>query len=174
MKNLKIKIATLLLTTVTFVYGQEKHKMDHDHSKMDMTGMKMTPGFNDENLATAYEHYEHIKNDLVGSNPGDAQKGAKMLNEALGKVEGAYGALSASQKIAATDDLGRQRKIFSELSNEMEVLLKGNIISGKIYKDFCPMVFGSGAFWLSSIEDVRNPYYGAKMINCGKISEVME
>ncbi|MBT8307983.1 MAG: DUF3347 domain-containing protein, partial [Maribacter sp.] len=137
MKNLKNGISALLVLTFTFSYAQEKIKLNHDHSKMEM---KQTPlEFSNENLANAYEHYEHIKNDLVGSNPDDAQKGAVMLNEALEKVEGSDAALVASQKIASSDNLDRQRKTFSDLSNEMENLLRGTITSGKLYKDFCPM-----------------------------------
>ncbi len=172
MKNLKNGISAILVLTLTFSYAQEKIKLNHDHSKMEM---KQTPiEFSNENVANVYEHYEHIKNDLVGSNPGDAQKGAEMLNEALGKVEGADAALSASQKIATTDNLKVQRKLFSELSDEVEALLRGKITSGKLYKDFCPMALNGGAYWLSSIEDIRNPYYGAQMLSCGKVAEVIE
>jgi len=174
MKYLKISIATLLFTTASFTYAQEKNKMDHDHDKMDVTGMKMTPEFNDRNIAEVYEHYEHIKNDLVGSNSGDAQKGAVMLNSALEKIKDSQAALTASKRIANSFDLKVQRKAFFQLSNEIEGLLRGHIKSGKIYKDFCPMAFGKGAHWLSSIEDIRNPYYGANMINCGKVAEVIE
>ena len=172
MKNLKNGISAILVLTLTFSFAQEKIKLNHDHSKMEM---KQTPlEFNNENVANVYEHYEHIKNDLVGSNPGDAQKGAEMLNEALNKVEGANAALSVSQEIAATDNLKVQRKAFSELSTEMEALLRGKITSGKLYKDFCPMALNGGAYWLSSIEDIRNPYYGAQMLSCGKVVEVIE
>ena len=109
MRNLKNGVTALLLQTLTFSYAQEKIKLNHDHSKMEM---KQTPlEFSNENMANVYEHYEHIKNDLVGSNPRDAQKGAEMLNEALGKVEGADAALSASQKIAATDNLKVRQKV---------------------------------------------------------------
>ena len=172
MKNLKNIIAILLLFGATFSYSQHKIKLNHDHSKMEMKVVELE--FNDENVANAYEHYEHIKNDLVGSNPGDAQKGADMLNEALEKVEGSDAALAASQKIAATDNLERQRKAFSDLSNEIETLLKGTVTSGKIYKDFCPMALKEGAYWLSAIKDIRNPYYGAKMLSCGKVTAVIE
>ena len=174
MKNLNMYMTAMLLITVACTNAQEIDKMNHDHSKMDMTGMKMTPEFNDLNFAAVYEHYEHIKNDLVGSNSGDAQKGAIMLIDALDKIKGSEEALTPSKRIANSFDLKVQRKAFAELSNAVEGLLSGHIKSGKIYKDFCPMAFGSGAHWLSSIEDIRNPYYGANMINCGKVAEVME
>jgi len=172
MKNLKNGISAILVLTLTFSFAQEKIKLNHDHSKMEMK--QTTLEFNNENVANVYEHYEHVKNDLVGSNPGDAQKGAEMLNEALSKVEGGDATLSASQKIATTDNLKVQRKAFSELSTEMEALLRGKITSGKLYKDFCPMALNGGAYWLSSIEDIRNPYYGAQMLSCGKVVEVIE
>lgn len=172
MKNLKNGLATLLMLGVTASYAQHKIELNHDHSKMEMKQIALE--FSDENMANAYEHYEHIKNDLVGSNPGDAQKGAEMLNEVLEKIEGYDAALAASQKIASTDNLKVQRKAFSDLSNEMETLLRGKITSGKIYKDFCPMAFNGGAYWLSAIKDIRNPYYGAQMLSCGKVTAVIE
>ena len=172
MKNFRKGVAILCLFGVTIGYAQHKIELNHDHSKMEMKVVELE--FNDENIANVYEHYEHIKSDLVGSNPVDAQKGAVMLNEALEKVEGSDAALSASQKIAATDDLERQRKAFSDLGNEIETLLKGTVTSGKIYKDFCPMALNGGAYWLSAIKDIRNPYYGAKMLSCGKVTAIIE
>lgn len=172
MKNLKNGVATLLMLGATMSYAQHKIELNHDHRKMEMKQIVLE--FSDENVAGAYEHYEHIKNDLVGSNPGNAQKGAVMLNEFLEKIEGANAALSASRKIANSDKLKVQRKAFSDLSNEMETLLRGTITSGKIYKDFCPMALKEGAYWLSAIKDIRNPYYGALMLSCGKVTEVME
>jgi len=173
MKNLMIGVATLLILGATIGHAQHKIELNHEHSKMEME--QITLEFSDENMANAYQHYEHIKNDLVGSNPGDAQKGAEMLKEVLEKIEGSGTALAASQKIASSDSLKAQRKAFSALSNEMQTLLKGKITSGKLYKDFCPMALnGDGAYWLSSIKDIRNPYYGAQMLSCGKVTEVFE
>lgn len=172
MKNFKKSVAVTLILGISMTYAQKKIKLNHDHSKMEMKQVAVE--FSDENIANAYEHYEHIKNDLVGSNEGDAQKGAMMLNEALVKVEGSDAALEASKRIAASDNLKAQRKAFSQLSTEMESLLKGKLKSGKIYKAFCPMALGGGAYWLSSIEAIRNPYYGAKMLSCGKVAEVIQ
>ncbi len=172
MKNLKSSVAILLLLGVTVGFAQHKIELNHEHSKMEMKVVELE--FSDEKVANVYEHYEHIKNDLFGSNPGDAKKGAVMLNDALEKIEGSDAALTASQKIADSDNLKAQRKAFSDLSNEMETLLKGTITSGKIYKDFCPMALNGGAYWLSAIKDIRNPYYGAKMLSCGKVTAVIE
>ena len=38
----------------------------------------------------------------------------------------------------------------------------------KLYEQFCPMYDG-GSAWLSMNKEVRNPYYGSSMLNCGKV-----
>jgi Cu(I)/Ag(I) efflux system membrane fusion protein len=32
---------------------------------------------------------------------------------------------------------------------------------------------GKGAFWLSEIRNIRNPYFGNKMIDCGETKETL-
>ncbi|MDP8212737.1 MAG: efflux RND transporter periplasmic adaptor subunit [Candidatus Zapsychrus exili] len=41
----------------------------------------------------------------------------------------------------------------------------------KLYLSFCPMAFGKGAYWLADTEQIRNPYYGAEMLECGEVKE---
>ena len=44
-----------------------------------------------------------------------------------------------------------------------------------MYKQFCPMAFeGKGGYWVSTSEDIKNPYYGDKMLTCGKVVEVIQ
>lgn len=172
MNKIRMIWACFLLTGVTISSAQQKIQLNHDHSKMEEK--QVVVEFSDENVADAYEHYAHHKNDLVGSNPGDAKKAAMMLGKALAKIKGAETVLAVSMKIAETDNLRSQRKAFSRLSEEMETIVRKNIKSGKVYKDYCPMAFKEGAYWLSSIEDIRNPYYGARMLSCGKVEEVIQ
>ena len=37
------------------------------------------------------------------------------------------------------------------------------------YRMFCDMAFGEGAAWLQTSDKVRNPYYGASMLKCGRL-----
>ena len=163
----------MLLMVVSFANAQENDKMDH--SKMDMDGMQMEPEFDNENLAKVYGHYAQVKEALVNSNPDEAQNHAKMLYEALGEVDGSKDAQKVAKSIAGSNDMESLRKTFSELGLAMEPLLKDDLKSGKIYKDFCPMALGGkGAYWLSSMEEIRNPYYGSKMLSCGKVEKVIQ
>ncbi|MBK5193751.1 MAG: DUF3347 domain-containing protein [Flavobacteriaceae bacterium] len=178
MKNLKMSVAAMLLMVVSLGFSQETAKMGHDHSKMDMSGMnmdemQMAPEFSDDNLANAYGHYVHIKTALVGSNSNEVKKGAAMLSNSLKKVEGSEAAGKAVKKIESAADLKSQRIAFSSLSDEMAVLVEGNLKSGMIYKDFCPMALGGGAYWLSSEKEIQNPYFGDKMLKCGSVKEII-
>src|SRR5680860_1537831 len=178
MKNLKMRIASMLLMAVSLGFSQEAAKMGQDHSKMDMGGMnmddmQMAPEFNNENLAKAYGHYVHIKTALVGSNSIEVKKGAAMLSNSLKRVEGSEAADKAVKDIESAADLKSQRIAFSALSDEMAVLVEGNLKSGMIYKDFCPMALGGGAYWLSSEEEIQNPYLGNKMLTCGSVKGLL-
>jgi len=43
---------------------------------------------------------------------------------------------------------------------------------GKVYQQFCPMAFdNAGANWLSANPDIRNPYFGDKMLECGEVKD---
>jgi hypothetical protein len=176
MKNLKMSGAAMLLMVVSLGFSQETAKMGHDHSKMDMSGMNMDEmqmalEFNDDNLANAYAHYVHIKTALVGSNSNEVNKEATMLAVSLKDVKGSEAAGFHVFGIESGADLKSQRIAFSSLSDEMAVLVAGNLKSGTIYKDFCPMALGGGAYWLSSEKEIKNPYLGSKMLTCGEMQE---
>lgn len=48
-------------------------------------------------------------------------------------------------------------------------------IEGVVYHQYCPMVFGNvGANWLSSEEQIQNPYLPETMLGCGEVIERIE
>lgn len=66
-----------------------------------------------------------------------------------------------------------QREHFALLSKDIYDLVKVFGPSGQpLYQDYCPMYDdGKGAIWLSETKDITNPYYGKKMLTCGKVKE---
>jgi Cu(I)/Ag(I) efflux system membrane fusion protein len=45
----------------------------------------------------------------------------------------------------------------------------------EVYVLLCPMAAGGGgAVWLQLDDEVRNPYFGAAMLTCGQVQEVIE
>lgn len=78
--------------------------------------------------------------------------------------------------IAISKDVKQQRIYFEGLSTNMYTFAKNIDNKGMaIYWQHCPMAFGNkGAYWISDEEKVYNPYFGDKMLRCGKVTEVIE
>ncbi len=69
--------------------------------------------------------------------------------------------------------IDHQREHFETLSEDIYDLLKadGNI-GQKLYYTHCPMYNeGKGASWISETKEIKNPYLGKKMPDCGTIKE---
>lgn len=75
------------------------------------------------------------------------------------------------EAIVATTELELQRTHFARLSKSSTELLKAfGTANEAIFYQYCPMAFNNmGGYWLSDNEEVRNPYYGAEMLNCGRV-----
>lgn len=77
------------------------------------------------------------------------------------------------ETIAATSSVKDQRTAFFPLSNAMESAVKAFGRGERpIYKQYCPMAFNNtGATWLSEEKQIRNPYFGDRMLKCGSVKE---
>lgn len=68
-----------------------------------------------------------------------------------------------------------KRQEFQMISGITYQLIKNTGMKHQtVYRDFCPMFnSGDGAFWLSDSLEIRNPYYGTDMPDCGQLSETI-
>lgn len=66
--------------------------------------------------------------------------------------------------------IDHQREHFQILSKDVYDLVKAFGTEQLLYKDFCPM-YNKGAMWLSEAKEIKNPYYGKKMLTCGSVKE---
>ncbi|NDC39975.1 MAG: DUF3347 domain-containing protein [Chitinophagia bacterium] len=66
-----------------------------------------------------------------------------------------------------------QRIAFSPLSNSIfELLHNAGVKNAGLYREYCPMALNdSGAYWLSREEEIKNPYFGKKMLECGEVKD---
>ena len=129
--------------------------------------------------------YIGVKNALVGSNATLAKSRAKELLAALStpekglqpaqqKLYATYGdkLKSDSRQISQATTLAMQRARFETLSNNMFALLSALKANGTtVYQQYCPM---KKAYWLSESEEIRNPYYGDEMLECGTVSATLK
>ena len=70
----------------------------------------------------------------------------------------------------------RQRIDFAAISSAMYALLKKvDIKNAGIYHEHCPMALNEkGAYWLSDESEIKNPYFGKKMLECGDVEDSLK
>ncbi|MCI5058624.1 MAG: DUF3347 domain-containing protein [Flavobacteriales bacterium] len=67
-------------------------------------------------------------------------------------------------------DIAHQREHFKTLSKDITDMVAITGTSMTIYEQYCPMYDNNkGGAWLSMNEEIRNPYFGAQMLSCGKV-----
>lgn len=129
--------------------------------------------FIDGMTGKVFHNYLQVKMALVKSDAEGVQTAARNMAEAFTDERAALKTLA--KQIAETEDLEQQRTLFFAFTNEVEPLFKSNLSEGTIYKKHCPMAFDNeGADWFSDIKEINNPYFGDKMLRCGKISETLQ
>ncbi|AVR44289.1 hypothetical protein C7S20_02895 [Christiangramia fulva] len=131
--------------------------------------------FNNDQASQAYKDYIGIMEAMVNSDPEAAKESANDLQDVYAEDSENAKISQLASRLASTDDINKQREIFSEISAAMEPVLKNNIKSGKIFKQYCPMAFeGKGDYWYSNRKAIRNPFFGEKMMNCGRTEETIQ
>jgi hypothetical protein len=135
-----------------------------------------------------FDHYFALKDALVKTDGNTASSKANMFLTAIGEVK--MEKLSSTQHnvwmkiqkdlafdaehIAETKEASHQRDHFITLSKNMYDLIKVSKQETLTYYQFCPMANkGKGAHWLSKDNTIKNPYFGSKMLGCGKTIELI-
>ncbi|HEY8387928.1 MAG TPA: DUF3347 domain-containing protein [Parasegetibacter sp.] len=99
-------------------------------------------------------------NDSTGAVVATAQDYAKTIS-------------SKSAAILSSADVEEKRKEFQIISDAMYDLVRTVRFDNQtIYHQYCPMAFDDkGAYWLSNVSEIRNPYFGKKMLACGEVKD---
>ncbi len=133
--------------------------------------------FNDPKVENVFKQYLQVENALINTDAvktsNESEKLRVIVNE-MG-LTAADDIQKAMITMAETEDIELQREKFEMVNDWMEKILQGALKSGTIYKQYCPMAFNNrGAYWLSTSKDVLNPYFGDKMLKCGRVeSEII-
>jgi hypothetical protein len=180
--------------------GHDVNHMNKDSSQHAMTtddkdlkAVTVTYANLDATVAASFkeivDHYLHIKSALANDNGNEAALGAKAMEGAISKLDKSL--LTADQKKVYDeieddlkdhaehigkngDNISHERERFSMLSGDVYDLVKAFGSGRALYHDHCPMYNeNKGAMWLSETEEVKNPYFGAKMPTCGTVEEVI-
>ena len=153
-----------------------------DTFELDFKGKKIGES-QSESISVIIDNYLQIKNALVAD---DQEAAASAGGKLAGEFEDFDKSNYSSEEQRELKDIIEDAKEHAELISasaidqqreHFEILSKGVlgmiVITGtdkKLYQDFCPMYNNNkGAAWLSSTEEIKNPYFGKRMLKCGSI-----
>ncbi|MBK7427055.1 MAG: DUF3347 domain-containing protein [Saprospiraceae bacterium] len=177
---------------------QKKAKEDHSRHNQDSTSEIKKESITDTKNQTTqeinqlnqiFDNYFALKNALVKSDATLTSTTADRLHTSIKTVE--MNKLSKeehvvwmkimddlaleAQNISESKDIAKQRDQFMTLSESMYSLMKASKQESPVYYQHCPMANdGKGANWLSKESAIKNPYYGASMLTCGKTVETIK
>jgi uncharacterized protein (DUF305 family) len=160
--------------------GEKKNKQDAEvntQHEVEQTKKQTADiadaSFSDGMTGNVFHNYQRIRMALVNSEANEVQMAAGNLAESFPDEREEMKSMAMAMADAA--DIEKQRELFSEFTEKVEPMFKESISEGTIYKQFCPMAFeGKGGYWISDVDEIRNPYYGDKMLKCGKVVEEIQ
>lgn len=164
--------------------GEDHSKMNHDNTDAYHGGDKkeMTMG-GDGNSQTILNHYFNLKDALVSDDNTKAkQLGGTLAKSLKGLNVSDYSEAEKSELDEIIEDaiehaehisesaIAHQREHFKILSKDIIDMVAITGTENTLYQQFCPMYDG-GSAWISMSKDIKNPYYGDKMLTCGKVQK---
>ncbi len=140
-------------------------------------------------LSPVFTNYFSLKDALVATDLNSAKSSANKLSIAINDVKMDQLSMDvhmvwmksldqlkqSTAQIASAKNIEEQRKLFGILSENLYPLMKASKQETPTYYQHCPMANdGNGANWLSKDEKIKNPFYGSKMMGCGKTVETIK
>ena len=156
-----------------------------DHAMETATDIAVAETQEANPLQPVFDNYFELKDALVKTEGKTAATKAKELQTSIEAVKmetlkmdvhmvwmKVLKDLTADAKrISETQDIKKQRDVFKSLSKNTYELIKVSKPAEAVYYQYCPM---QDANWLSKENAVKNPYYGAQMLTCGKTVETIK
>ena len=159
------------------------HSMDgHDNTDGHHDGEKMTMAMNGDGASqVVLNDYFKLKDALVADDNAKAKEYGATMAKTLSNLDIAK--YSDTQKASLKDivedaiehaehiaksPIDHQREHFKMLNKDVVDIIAITGTENTLYEQFCPMYDG-GSSWLSMSKDIKNPYYGSKMLDCGKV-----
>lgn len=140
-------------------------------------------------IKDVWQAYLAIKDALVASDAARATQQTAAFEASLKKTDATTLGLEVRRGWAAQLDsltrqsallrdgktLKSQREAFDRLSAGVYNMVRQVGVNGAtVYRQYCPMAFNDqGAYWLSAESEIKNPYFGDQMLDCGKVEEAL-
>jgi hypothetical protein len=164
---------------------EDHSNMNHDNSDGHHEGEKKEMAMSgDGNSQVILNDYFNLKDALVSDDNAKAKELGATLVISLNNLDISSN-FSDTQKTDLKDiiedavehaehisesPMEHQREHFKILSKDVTDMVAITGTATTLYEQFCPMYDG-GSAWLSRSKEILNPYYGSKMLNCGKVQK---
>ena len=127
----------------------------------------LVQGDEDKAATLSKEFYAELQQIEAGQLEGEAKEFWQEKQRSL---------LQHSAMNTNKENLQEMRENFVFLSEAMiKIVSTFGMGNEQIFVDYCPMANSdAGAYWLSEIREIRNPYYGEAMLTCGEIVAEIE
>ncbi|EIJ37746.1 MAG: DUF3347 domain-containing protein [Flavobacteriaceae bacterium] len=192
MKKVKMTVGILVMTLTLTAISCKDGKKDEPAAPMsnemyqesmdDKDDMAMSDN-QDAKAEAILKDYFNLKDALVGDDNDKAKELGATLASTLGNFDASSYSDSEQQELKdimedATEhaehisesDIAHQREHFKIISKDVTDMVAITGTENTLYQLLCPMYDG-GSNWLSMSKDVKNPYYGSKMLTCGEMQK---
>ena len=163
------------------------HEMNHDmnHDAMGSSQNRMNSDGQQSDYKQVLTNYMALKDALVATDEAAAQKAGKDLESSLvnfnvdkytaeqqKNLKDIIADATENAEHISVSKMHHQREHFKVLSKDIIDMVAITGTDNTIFELKCPMYDG-GAMWLSKEKDIKNPYYGSKMMDCGSVEKVI-
>lgn len=151
---------------------------DHDSEMAAKSGQEVSSNI-------IIDNYLQLKDALVNDSKNEAAKSgatmataldgfdtSKFSSEEQANLKDIIETAKEHAEHIAKSEMDHQREHFKALSTDMMDMIAITGTPSTLYQQFCPM-YDKGSAWLSTSKDIRNPYYGSKMLKCGKVEKTI-
>lgn len=171
----------IVLASIAFISCQSENQTNQQaqasNEKTDESSKTGT------SISAVLDQYILLKDALVETDAAAGKTNAESLLSAIesssSKIDdqGLKGQLNSlktsTQSLASSEDVEAQRVAFEQVTADMLEIVRAHKPGDQtLYYQYCPMAFGNkGAYWISNEKKIMNPYFGDKMLHCGKVAE---
>ncbi len=191
MRKQIILTALLVLSVISTIVAQREHssymKMNqHDHKdkvkkydvESEFQAQLKTVIDSNQKLVEALlnDDYDSIKKAIIQFSSQLVRVDASLLSgDAYDKWKEYLNEMKPEVKrTILANNLVFQRVHFAKLNETLYKSLRSFGTGGsEVYYNYCPMANLVGASWLTTTNDIQNPYFGQKMSKCGSNKEIL-
>jgi membrane fusion protein, copper/silver efflux system len=182
-RSLLLLFSFLLIFTACGESEREQAQQQQYEAQLQQQMIETSESFRTD-IAEVLESYFNLKDVLVESDAREAAARTGILVERAGEVDvsglndetamvwASFADLiiTNGEQLAEETDVDEQRVYFEDISETMiQVVDTFKPVGYEVYVQSCPMVRDGSAEWLSREEQIRNPYHGDRMLNCGEV-----